>query len=100
MMQHQLWTPQARSSSGSDSDGSLGSDSDEEIFGAKKEYTEDDSEEEAQAQADMIRREEELKAELDMRTQRCAELKKTLKETISFASAMSGDNYDNSKQQQ
>jgi serine/threonine protein kinase len=67
------------------------SDSDEEIFGAKKGGTVDDDEEEALAQADMIRREEELKAELDMRTQRCAELKRTLKETISYASAMSGD---------
>ena len=35
-----------------------------------------------------VRREEELKAELDMATMRCAELKKTLKETLTHASHM------------
>lgn len=44
----------------------------------------------AEVEADMIRREEELKAELDMATMRCAELKKTLKETLTHASAISG----------
>lgn len=62
------------------------SSDEEDLWGAPR----DDAGHNAEVEADMVRREEELKAELDMATVRCAELKKTLKETLTVASAIGG----------
>lgn len=63
------------------------SSDEEDLWGAPM----TDAQHNAEMEADMMRREQELKAELDIANERCAELQKTLKETLQVASTISAD---------
>jgi serine/threonine protein kinase len=70
------------------------SDSDEELWGARKDDDNNDDSNDSSEEEDLAAREEELQSQLNMATTRCETLKKNLQETVSFASSFQAPNPD------